>query len=208
MQTERNRDARETALAKAPRLVRLSEEFQWRASAALGAAVAVVGYWVMSWLVGLPVDAAQAGAAFGVAFVPTLALGIPAARRRAAAARESSGRLPPGGIRETRAAARERRGKLAGIVLTGVLALLVFDAVFDGGGPIAGLVAGVLGGVGVADLLEARGWRRAEQARGVRLLALIAHDALTIAPTSDKVFEDRRGALDPVPGPSPFDLDQ
>ena len=192
-------------LAQAPRLVRLSDEFQWRASAALGAAVAVVGYWTMSWLVGLPVDAAQAGAAFGVAFVPTLALGIPAARRRAVSARESGGRLPPGGIKETRAAARERRGKLAGIVLTGVLALLVFDAVFDGGGPIAGLVAGVLGGVGLADLLEARGWRRAEEEREVRLVALIAHDALTVAPTFDQVYEDRRGMPKPA-GPSPFDL--
>lgn len=205
MDTERNRDARDTALAKAPRLVRLADEFQWRATAALGAAVAVVGYWVMSWLVGLPVDPARAGAAFGVAFVPTLALGIPAARRRAAAARESGGRLPPGGIKETRADAHERRGKLAGIVLTGVLALLVFDAVFDGGGPIAGLVAGVLFGVGLADLLEARGWRRAEKEREVRLLALIAHDALTVAPTSDRVYEDRRGLPRPA-GPSPFDL--
>lgn len=193
-------------LAKAPRLVRLSDEFQWRGGAALGAAVAVVGYWVVSWLVGLPVDAPRAGAAFAVAFLPTLALGIPAARRRAAAARAPGGKRPPGGIRETRAAALERRTKLAGIVVTGVLALLVFDAVFDGGGPVAGLVAGVLGGIGVADLLEARGWRRAERERGVKLLALIAHDALTIAPTSDRVYEDWRGMPEPAPGPSPFDL--
>lgn len=206
MPTERNRDARDAVLEGAPRLVRLTEEFQWRGGAALGTALAVIGYWAVSWLVGLPVDPAQAGAAFAVAFLPTLALGIPAARRRAAAARSESGRLPPGGIRETRAAALERRGKLASFVLTGVLALMVFDAVFDGGGPITGLVAGVLAGIGASDLLEARGWRRAEDARRVRLLALIADDALTITPTSDDVYEDRRGMPEPASGPTPFDL--
>jgi len=41
VKTERNRDARDAVLAEAPRLVRLSEEFQWRASAALGAAVRI-----------------------------------------------------------------------------------------------------------------------------------------------------------------------
>jgi len=201
-----NADA-DAVLTGMPRLVRLADESSWRGGAAAGAAAAVVGYWVLSWLVGQRIEIVGAPAAFGVALLPTLALGLPASRRRAAAARSASGRLPPGGIRETRAAARERRTRLAAIVLTGVLVLVVFDAATGGGGVVAGLLAGALLGIGLIDLLDGRAWRRAERERGVRLLALIRPDALTVPPAVDRVYEDRRGAPDPVAaGPSPFDL--
>ena len=98
--------------------------------------------------------------------------------------------VPRGCVYETRAAARERRGRLAAIVLTGVLALIVFDVVLGQGGVMAGLLAGLLGGTGVADRLEARTWERAEAGRETRLFALIRHDALTVGIGPLKVVED------------------
>lgn len=196
------------ALAGLPRLVRLADEARWRGTASLGTAVAIAGWWLASWLLERPVDPARAGTSAAAVLLPTLALAVPAYRRRAVAAAKEALPVPRGCVYETRAAARERRGRLAAIVLTGVLALIVFDVVLGQGGVMAGLLAGLLGGTGVADRLEARTWERAEAGRETRLFALIRHDALTVGIGPLKVVEDEAPlSHDPVEGaPSPFDL--
>lgn len=70
----------ETALAGLPRLVRMGDEARWRGGSALGAAVAVVGWWLTAWLVGQPVSPVRTGIAFAAVALPTLGLAVPAAR--------------------------------------------------------------------------------------------------------------------------------
>jgi hypothetical protein len=48
-------------------------------------------------------------------------------------------------VYETTANTRDRRLRLAGIVLTGIVALLLFDRFTDGTGMTAGLLVGLLG---------------------------------------------------------------
>jgi hypothetical protein len=197
------------ALAGLPRLVRLVDECRWRGATSIGTAIAVTGWWVASWLLEQPVEPVRAAISAAAVLLPTLALAVPAARRRAAAAAKEALPVPRGCVYETRASVRDRRRRLAAIVVTGVLALIVFDIVIGQAGVMAGLLAGLLAGTGIADRVEARTWTRAEAARGTRLFALIRHDALTVGFGPLRVVEDEAPlSHDPVEGaPSPFDLE-
>ncbi len=198
----------EGGLAGLPRLVRTGDEARWRGGVALATAVAVAGYWATAWLLEQPVEPVRAGASALLVLVPTLALAVPAGRRRVVASCVQARPVPRACVYETRAAARERRSKLLAVVLTGIVALMVFDQVTGGGGVMAGLLAGVLVGIGVADLVESRTWRRAERSRETRIFALIRHDAMTIGFGPLTVFEDEPPLTrDPIEDePSPFDL--
>ncbi len=115
---------------------------------------------------------------------------------------------PRASVHETMAVSRERRMKLSGVVLTGIVLLLLFERFTDGAGIIAGLVAGLLGAAGAVDWLESRRWEAAERERESRLYVMVRPGALSPRLGAARVFEtlrpgDRRGrALEP----SPFDL--
>lgn len=199
----------ETTLAGLPRLVRVAAEVRWRGQSALGIALAVAGYWTAAWLLAQPVRPAQTALATAAVGLPTaLVLGLASGRRLTESLRRT---LPPprGCIHETPADARERRTRLAGIVLTGVVVLLLFDRASDGGGIMAGLVAGLFGAFGAVDLIDARGWEAAEGRRRARLFALVRPHALSARLGAIEIYEmpraDRERPHDREP--SPFDLE-
>jgi hypothetical protein len=180
----------ESALAGLPRLVRIAPELRFRGQAAGGIAVATAGYW-----------------AFAVA-LPTLAVsGLPSGERVREALRRT---LPPprAALHETPADGRERRTRLAGIVVTGVMVLLMFDVLTDGGGVMAGLIAGLFGALGTVDWIDARRWERAERVREARLFLLVRPHALSARFGAAQVYELSRPRR-PEPlgsGVGPFDL--
>jgi hypothetical protein len=199
----------ETLLAGLPRLVRVADETRWRGQSSVATAAVVTAFWALTWLLGQPMRPGASALAAAIVAVPTLLVSSLATNRRI---RESLLRaVPPprATLYETVAASRDRRIKLSGIVLTGIVALLLFDRFSGGGGVMAGLVAGLLAALGAMDWLESRQWTAAERERESRIFAMIRPDALS----------PRLGAIDvyeiPRPGrdsdlrrePSPFDLE-
>jgi hypothetical protein len=171
--------------------------------------VVVAAYWGATWLVGETVEVARTALAFAAAAVPTLLIVSLSSGRRIRESLSRSTPAPRASVHETHASSRDRRLRLAAVVLTGIVALLLFERFTDGGGVMAGLIAGLLAALGVAEWLEAGHWEAAERERETRIFVLIRPDALT----------PRLGALDvyetPRPGargrhavkPSPFDLE-
>ena len=109
-------------------------------------------------------------------------------------------------VYETHAAGRERRTRLAGIVVFGVIILLLFDHFTRGAGEMAGLVGGLFIPAGVVDLREARWWSRRERELGARgLYVVVPPHALMARMGPSDVFA--RPSDDPNDGGrSPFDL--
>jgi hypothetical protein len=199
----------ESALAGLPRLVRVADESRWRGQSAVATAIVVGAYWGCTWLVGETIEPARTALAFAVAALPTLVIASlgSAGRVRDAVARSTP--PPRSSVHETPASSRERRLRLAGVVLTGIIALLIFERFTDGGGVMAGLVAGLLLGLGIADWREAAVWDAAERERETRIYVLIRPDALTPRLGIREVHEaprpgrEHEGAYEP----SPFDLE-
>jgi hypothetical protein len=79
--------------------------------------------------------------------------------------------------------------RLATVVLFGIIALLLFDRFTGGGGMMAGLVAGLMLAVGIADWRESGMWRDAERSRDARLFALVRPRALTPALAPADIFQ-------------------
>jgi hypothetical protein len=198
----------ESALAGLPRLVRIAPELRFRGQAAGGIAVATAGYWAFAWLVGEPMRVGLTLMALGAVALPTLAVsGLPSGERVREALRRT---LPPprAALHETPADGRERRTRLAGIVVTGVMVLLMFDVLTDGGGVMAGLIAGLFGALGTVDWIDARRWERAERVREARLFLLVRPHALSARFGAAQVYELSRPRR-PEPlgsGVGPFDL--
>jgi hypothetical protein len=190
-------------------LVRVADETRWRGQAAVATALVVAVFWLCTWLLGQPVrPGATALAAIAVA-LPTLFVASLSSGRRIRERLRDAGRPPRASVHETIANSRDRRLKLAGIVLTGIIALLVFDRFTGGGGIMAGLVAGLLGSLGAADWMEASQWDAAERERETRIFALIRPDALTPRLGTAPIFEAPRPGSDHdrTMEPSPFDLE-
>jgi hypothetical protein len=99
--------------------------------------------------------------------------------------------------------------RLAAVVLTGIVVLLLFDRFTGGGGVMAGLLAGLLSAFGAVEWAQSRAWEAAERERDSRLYALIRPDALMPRLGELQVFErPRPGAARPGElEPSPFDLE-
>ena len=189
--------------------MRVADETRWRGQASVATAVVVVAYWGSTWLVGETVRPGAAALAAAVVALPTLLVASLTTARRM---REALVRvLPPprSTLHETSAASRERRLRLSGVVLTGIVALLLFDRFTDGGGVMAGLVAGLLGALGVADWLESNRWERAERDRESRIFVIVKPDALSPRLAATEVYELVRTARehDVRREPSPFDLE-
>jgi hypothetical protein len=198
----------ESTLAGLPRLVRVATELRFRGQAGLGIAVATAGFWAFSWLLDEPMRELQSLLALLVTGVPTLLISYVTAGRRVDEALRRTLPPPRGSIYVTHADARDRRTRLAGIVLTGVIVLLMFDILTDGGGVMAGLVAGLFGALGLVDRIEAERWERAEQTREARLFLLIRPHALSTRFGTAQVYELRRPSHDRdlAYQPGPFDL--
>jgi hypothetical protein len=198
----------ETLLAGLPRLVRVADEVRWRGQFCVATAAVVALFWVLSWLVDEPVRAGVTALAAAAVAVPTLAVGAIGMSRRV---RERLARaLPPprASVHETLAVSRERRMKLSGAVLTGIVLLLLFERFTDGAGVIAGLVVGLLAAAGAVDWTESRRWETAERERETRLYVMVRPDALSPRLGAAQIYEtprpgDRR---DRALEPSPFDL--
>jgi peptidoglycan/LPS O-acetylase OafA/YrhL len=167
-----------TTLADLPRLVRVAEEVRLRGQAAISVALAVVAYWLLAWLLDESVDAAWTGIHLAVMAVLAGSLAAIVSVRRLREGLAASRRPPRPSVHETRADGRDRRTKLAGLVVLGVVLLLAFDRSTDGEGRMAGLIVGLLLAVGVVDWIEARRWQAAERARGSLLYVLVRANAL------------------------------
>ena len=198
----------ETLLAGLPRLVRVADETRWRGQFCVATAAVVAVFWVASWLVDEPVRPGVTALAAAAVGVPTFAVGAIGMSRRV---RERLARaLPPprASVHETLASSRERRMKLSGAVLTGIVLLLLFERFTDGAGVIAGLVVGLLAAAGAVDWGESRRWETAERERETRLYVMVRPDALSPRLGAAQIYEtprpgDRR---DRALEPSPFDL--
>jgi hypothetical protein len=176
-------------LAGLPRVVRVADETRWRGHSAVATAIVMVAFWSLTWLLGEPVERTRTPVGFAAVLLPTLVVSLLASRRRV---RESLGRAlptPRSAVHETAAASRDRRMRLATVVLFGIIALLLFDRFTDGGGMMAGLIAGLMLGVGIADWHESGMWRDAERARDARLFALVRPRALTPALAPADIYQ-------------------
>lgn len=195
----------DAALAGLPRLVRAWDEVRVRGTAAVGIGVAAAGWWMLVWLLDEPVSALRTLLGGAAVAVPTLLLAGRASARRLASADEV-GPPPRPSVYETPADGRDRRTRLAGIVVMGVIVLVMFDRLTGGGGEMAGLVAGLFIPVGVVDLMEARTWERLEREHPGGLYLVVRPHALMAHMGPGEVYERPRGDRVEEPEPSPFDL--
>jgi hypothetical protein len=179
-------------LAGLPRLVRVGEELRWRGQTAATIGAAMVAYWTTAWLLDQSLRPLETLiSALVVAILTGLTAGL-ASGRRVPEALEETKPPPRLSVYETHADGRERRARAAGIVLLGVVVLLVFDRVTDGGGVMAGLLAGFFGASGIVDWREARRWVAAERERDARLYLLIRANALVARFGRTEIYEVRR----------------
>jgi hypothetical protein len=195
----------DAALAGLPRLVRAWDEVRVRGVAGVGIGVAAAGWWMIVWLLDQPVSELRTLLGAAAVGVPSLLLaGRASARRLRAVDRVAPPPRPS--VYETAADARERRTRLAGIVVLGVIVLVMFDRLTDGGGEMAGLIAGLFIAVGVVDLMEARTWQRLERAHPGGLYMVVRPHALMAHMGAGEIYERPRSDRSDVPEPSPFDL--
>ncbi len=188
----------DTVLAGLPRLVRVRDEVRMRGIAALGIGAATVGWWMLAWLLDEGVD--------GLRFLLTIVgIGIPSliaawllSRRRMRVAAEF--RSPPrNAVYETIAAARERRTRLSGIVLFGVIILMIFDHFSHGAGEMAGLVAGLFVPFGIFDVRESHEWSALEREHhDTRLYVLMPAHAMMAPFSPDAIYERPRSDAEVV----------
>jgi hypothetical protein len=198
----------DTVLAGVPRVVRVADETRWRGHSAVATAIVLSVFWSLTWLLGEPVESVRTLVGFAAVLAPTLLVSLVASGRRV---RDALGRTlptPSSTVHETAAASRDRRMRLATVVLFGIIALLLFDRFTGGGGMMAGLIAGLMLGTGVADWRESGMWRDAERARDARLFAVVRPRALTPALAPADIFEaPNTGAGGPLEMPlDPADL--
>lgn len=198
----------DTLLAGLPRLVRVADETRWRGQASVATAAVVVVYWACTWLLGETVRPSAAALGAAVVAIPTLLVAALTTARRVREALARAVPPPRSTVHETQAASRERRLRMAGVVLTGIVALLLFDRLSGNGGVMAGLVTGLLAARGLADWLESNRWEGAERERESRLFVVVTPDGLSPRLAATQVYEMPRTARghDTRREPSPFDL--
>ena len=189
--------------------MRVADETRWRAGSSIATAVVVAAYWASTWLLGETVRPGAAALSAAVVALPTLLVATLTTPRRVRDALVRPLPPPRSTLHETQAASRERRLRLSGIVLTGIVALLLFDRFTGGGGVMAGLVAGLLAALGIADWLESHRWADAERERESRIFVIVRPDALSPRLGAAEVYEIPRAVRDHDVRrePSPFDLE-
>ncbi len=175
----------------------------------MATAVVVGAFWTSTWLLGEPVRPGATALAAAVVALPTLLVASLTTTRRIHESLVRAVPPPRASIHETLAASRDRRMRLSGVVLTGIVALMLFDRFSGTGGVMAGLVAGLLGPLGAADWFESGQWAAAERQRESRIFVIIRPDALTPRLGASEVHETPRPGRDHDTRlePSPFDLE-
>ncbi|MGI9539595.1 MAG: hypothetical protein ACR2N6_05545 [Miltoncostaeaceae bacterium] len=187
--------------------MRAAPELRWRGTAALGTAAATVVYWVSTWLVGVPVDPLWTAIGFAAIAAPAIpATTLTRVRRIDLSLREAKS-PPRNSVYETAANARERRLRLAAIVLMGVIMLLALDRVLEAGGTTAGLTAGLLAAFGLSDLLDARRFAEAERHRETRVYYLIPPLAFTPRFGVATLYEESETTQGAFTEATPFDME-
>ena len=168
----------------------------------------IIAFWVLSWLGDQPVRGGVTVLAAAAVAVPTLLSCALTSGRRLREGLIHAVPPPRSTVYETIANTRDRRLRFAGVVLTGIVALLLFDRFTGGSGMTAGLLVGLLGSLGAVDWREARQWEAAERERGTRIYVMIRPDALSPRLLTSDVYETPRpgGTRDREREPSPFDL--
>ena len=194
----------DTVLAGLPRVVRVAEETRWRGQSAVATAIVLALFWAVTWLLGEPVEYVRTPVGFAAVLVPTLAVALIASGRRVRDSLSRALPTPRAAVHETAAASRDRRMRLATVVLFGIVALLLFDRLTEGGGMMAGLVAGLMLGTGIADWRESGMWRAAERERDARLFVLVRPRALTPTLAPADIFQAPNSGLG---GPLEMPLD-
>jgi hypothetical protein len=178
--------------------VRVRDEVRMRGIAALGIGAATVGWWMLAWLLGEGVDGLRFGlAAIGIG-IPALIAAWLISRRRLRVAREFQA-PPRNAVYETIAAARDRRTRLSGVVLFGVIILMIFDHFSHGAGEMAGLVAGLFIPLGAIDVRESHQWSALEREHhDTRLYVLVPAHAMMAPFSPDAVYERPRSDAEVV----------
>jgi hypothetical protein len=176
-------------LAGLPRLVRVADEVGARGQATLSVGLAVGAYWVCLWLLDQPVSPLKTLVSLLIAGLPASLMASVGSGRRIAAGRGELRPPPRLAVYETLADARERRARLAGILLLAAVVLLIFDRLTAGEGTMAGLTVGFFASIGLVDLLEARRWAETERARGVRLYVIVRPNAMVARYGPAEVYE-------------------
>lgn len=176
-------------LAGLPRIVRASEEIRLRGILALAVGIAAAAWWAIQWLLDQPVDAGRTWLFSLAVLVLGVAAGLANVRRRV-----REGLLSPRSpnarvVYETRADGKLRRLKYSGAVFLTVMMVLMFDALARWNGVTAGIAAAIGIAAGLADLVEARSWRRAEAERQRELLVLVGANALVASYGRAQLFE-------------------
>ncbi len=179
----------DTLLDGLPRLVRIRDEVRMRGSAGLGIGAATLGWGILSWVLGNGVSVGTFALSAVVIGLPTLVLAAIVSGRRIRAAAQL-GRPPRNGVYETFAAARERRTRVAGVVMFAVIVLMMFDHIRHGGGEMAGCVVGLFCAVGLIDVREARLWSAIERSReDARLYVIVPSHAVMARFGAQPVYE-------------------
>lgn len=175
----------------------------------MATAAVVIAFWASTWLLGEPVRPRETALAAAVVALPTLLVGSMGVSRRVRDALVRAVPPPRASLHETLAASRERRMRLSGVVLTGIVALMLFDRFTGTGGVLAGLVAGLLGPLGAIDWFASGRWQAAERERETRIFVLVRPDALSPRLAAAEVYETPRPGRerDHRLEPSPFDLE-
>ncbi len=188
--------------------MRVADETRWRSQASIATATVVVVFWVTTWLLDQPARPGASGLAAAVVALPTLLVASLTTKRRIREGLVHAVPPPRATLHETQAASRDRRVRLSGVVLTGIVALLLFDRFTGGGGVMAGLIAGLLGALGGVDWFEARQWDAAERERESRIFVIVRPDALSPRLGATEVHELPRPGQDSDRSfePRPFDL--
>ena len=182
----------DTVLAGLPRLVRVRDEVRMRGIAAVGIGAATVGWWMLAWLLDEGVDGLRFVAAVAVIGVPSVIAAWLISRRRVRVGGEFQP-PPRHAVYETIADARERRTRLAGVVLFGVIILMIFDHFSHGAGEMAGLVAGLFIPFGIFDIRESHHWTALEREHhDTRLYVLMRAHAMMAPFSPDAVYERPR----------------
>ena len=176
-------------LAGLPRIARVAEEVRLRGWLALAAGGAVAAWWTIQWLLDQPLQPGRTWLfALVVAVLAGVAMLVNVPRRLRDGLREP--RLPsPRVVYETRADGRDRRIRLSGAVFLSVIVILMFDRLAGWEGVTAGVIVGVAVAVGLADLLEARRWHRAERERESDLYVRIGPRALVASFGDADIYE-------------------
>lgn len=176
-------------LAGLPRIAPAAEEVRLRGFLAFAVGGAAAAWWAIQWLLDQPVEPARTGLfALVVAVLAGVSLVANVPRRVRDGLEEA--RVPTSRVvYETRADGRDRRIRLSGAVFLSAVVILMFDRLAGWGGVTAGVIVGAGAGLGVADLLEARRWARAERERDADLYVRIGARSLVATLGAVQIYE-------------------